>query len=278
MNNISVIIPTCNRPKFLLTLLNKLNNQTYDLFEVIIVNDGGDKVNINKDDYSFKITLIDSDKKYSGASSARNKGAKNTNNEILSFLDDDDWWDNQFLEKMHQSLIENKCEVVFSGFWNVLGKEKEVTKGKMLPDKINYSDFYIRNPGLTGSNFLITKELFEKVKFGKSFPTSNDQDFGLRLFKKQPNYFVLNERLVYKNEHEEDKLTTLNSRKVLGSLRFFNQYKDEMPRKVKNKKMGLMFYMLYKYNKLNKKKSTIFLIKAFCKSPIIIKTHLRSLI
>ena len=112
----SVIIPTYNRIDFLKKAIDSVLRQTYQDFEIIIVNDNpGDKstVDILVAKYDkIKVIHHESPK---GGNAARNTGILYSKGEIIAFLDDDDTW---LPEKLNYHLKEHENQqeagVVFS--------------------------------------------------------------------------------------------------------------------------------------------------------------------
>lgn len=91
MPKISVVIPLYNKASFIKTSIDSVLNQTYDDYEIIIVDDGStDKsVEVIKSNYSSeKIRIIK--KENGGPSSARNRGVQESKGEWVVFLDADD--------------------------------------------------------------------------------------------------------------------------------------------------------------------------------------------
>ncbi len=87
---VSIVIPTYNRALFLCELLESLTHQTYQNFEVIIVNDQGEPISFVRELYSdLSITAIDSAKKL-GHVAARKKGVEQSRGEFILLCDDDD--------------------------------------------------------------------------------------------------------------------------------------------------------------------------------------------
>ena len=89
--NVSVVIPTFNRPKKISKTLDALKQQTYpsNQFEVIVVDDGSEvqlDIFADRDDPFFLHCLR---QKNSGATVARNFGASKSRGEFLVFMDDD---------------------------------------------------------------------------------------------------------------------------------------------------------------------------------------------
>lgn len=101
----SVIIPLYNKEVSIASTIQSVLNQTYDDFELIVVNDGStDKSReVIADIADSRIRIID--KENGGVSGARNRGIREANNEWLTFLDGDDRWDANYLSLMN-GLIE----------------------------------------------------------------------------------------------------------------------------------------------------------------------------
>ena len=108
MPKFSIVIPVYNVEKYIKRTLDSVFNQTYKDFEVIVVNDGcTDKSIEYAKEYNVKII----GEKHIGVSEARNIGEKEAKGEYLLFLDSDDYWDKELLEKINESLI-NKPDLV----------------------------------------------------------------------------------------------------------------------------------------------------------------------
>lgn len=108
MPKFSIVIPVYNVEKYIKRCLDSVMNQTYKDFEVIVVNDGStDKSMKFVKDYDVKI--INSE--HVEVSEARNLGAKKATGEYLIFLDSDDYWDNELLEKLSRNM-KNKPDLI----------------------------------------------------------------------------------------------------------------------------------------------------------------------
>ncbi|WP_027408082.1 glycosyltransferase family 2 protein [Anoxybacteroides tepidamans] len=87
---VSIVVPTYNRPYPLAELLESLSRQTYKPFEVIIVNDGGERVDHIVALYpELRIHLIHCERNV-GHVEARNIGVKAARGELIMLCDDDD--------------------------------------------------------------------------------------------------------------------------------------------------------------------------------------------
>lgn len=90
---ISVVIPYYNYSNWLVEALHSVNRQTFNDFEVIVVNDGSqDDIEeiLSKESFKFALTIIN--KQNGGPASARNFGIKESNGDYIAFLDSDDLW------------------------------------------------------------------------------------------------------------------------------------------------------------------------------------------
>lgn len=102
---ISIIVPLYNKEKTILRTLQRIQNQTYCDYEIIIVDDGStdnsvEKVTSNTCDKRLRIIR----QKNEGVSSARNRGAQEARGEWMVFLDADDYWLPSFLEEMAKAI------------------------------------------------------------------------------------------------------------------------------------------------------------------------------
>lgn len=100
MPKFSIVIPVYNVEKYIGKCLDSVINQTYQDYEVIVIDDGStDKSKKIVKEYDVK--LIESN--HVGVSEARNIAIKKAKGEYLVFLDSDDWWDKDLLKKLATS-------------------------------------------------------------------------------------------------------------------------------------------------------------------------------
>ena len=116
-NNIkvSVIIPVYNVEKYIERCILSVINQTLKDIEIIIVNDGStDDTKKNIEKYLNDKRIVYVEQKNSGLSGARNKGLSIAKGDYISFIDSDDYVDNNFIEKLYNALIKNNADVAAS--------------------------------------------------------------------------------------------------------------------------------------------------------------------
>lgn len=176
---ISVIIPAYNAEQFILNGLQKLTQQTYQDFEIVIVNDGSidntsqlvkNFLNINKLDWQ----LISQENK--GEGEARNTGLRYAKGKYILFLDADDYLANNALEKLYNALVNNDVDLSFSSYSYVYknGSNKLYNHPNKIYSQQELIKLFFRrlaNPGI--GNTLFKKEIisqynirFEKYKLG----------------------------------------------------------------------------------------------------------------
>ncbi|MBR2175586.1 MAG: glycosyltransferase family 2 protein [Clostridia bacterium] len=116
---ISVVIPMYNCEKFIRNCLMSLKAQTYQNFEVIIVDNGStdssaeEAEKICRTDERFSLIKSSSGK----AGSARNAGIERSRGNYIAFVDGDDTVKEKYLEEMYRAAVENNADIAVCGFW-----------------------------------------------------------------------------------------------------------------------------------------------------------------
>jgi glycosyltransferase involved in cell wall biosynthesis len=203
---ISVIIPTYNRSEFILKAINSVKNQTFKVDEIIVVNDGSSDETIQILENIKDINVIST--KNLGVSNARNIGIKNAKNNWITFLDSDDIWKEDKLEKQI-NFHKTNPDILFSytnETW--IYNNKEVNKGKSNKKYGgNIFDKIIKKCFIGASTTMINKKVFEDVGiFDTNLKVCEDYDLWLRIGKK---YFIgyLEEELIFKIAGHENQLS-----------------------------------------------------------------------
>ncbi|MCX5704347.1 MAG: glycosyltransferase family A protein [Candidatus Omnitrophica bacterium] len=182
---VGIVIATYNRANLLKRAIEGVLNQTYKNLEIIIVDDGStdNTEQIVKEYRDLRIQYIRNSKNR-GASVARNIGIKSSKGDFIAFLDSDD----EYLpEKIEKSLkIFKHCArnlgMVCSNFWKVEGKEKKLGVWKKI--KPNYQ---FPSP----STWVLWKEVFEKIGlFDERLRVEEDREFMFRFHDNFPFYFI----------------------------------------------------------------------------------------
>jgi glycosyltransferase involved in cell wall biosynthesis len=207
MNKVSVVIPNYNYGRYISDAIDSALGQTLKPHEVVVVDDGStdDSLEVLQE-YEGRITLIRQTNQR--AAGARNAGAEAATGEYLAFLDADDYWHSQKLEKQVERM-ESDLEVglVHCGMFFVDEERKEVSEhldGQegWVAEKLLRFQPVIIGPG---SSTLVRKDVFHDVGgYDTDLQNSEDWDFSVRVATKSKFAFV-QEPLVYYRQHGSGK-------------------------------------------------------------------------
>ncbi|MBU2541257.1 MAG: glycosyltransferase family 2 protein [Candidatus Omnitrophica bacterium] len=195
MPNVSVIIPIYNRAQYLPDAVNSVLNQSYKDFEIIIVDDGS--TDNTREVAERFIRQHPSVIRYfsqanKGPSAARNKGITEARGQYVAFLDADDEWLPEFLQKTTEAMVANACQWVYTNAYRLELDASEATIKKdffKAPVAIganeNLYSAVLREDVIGGpSKVVIMKECFKKVGgFHKDFRIREDWEMWIRLAK-----------------------------------------------------------------------------------------------
>lgn len=124
----SIIVPVYNTQRFLPLCLKSLINQTFDNFEIICVNDGSpddsEKLLQEYAEKDARITVIS--QKNKGLGGARNTGIRAAKGEYLLFVDSDDWLSLGTLEKIKETIDQNRADIGMFGFYEFLDQTMQI--------------------------------------------------------------------------------------------------------------------------------------------------------
>jgi Predicted glycosyltransferases len=138
MNKVSVIIPTYNRAELICEAINSVLTQTYNDFELIVVDDGStDNTSDLLAGYANRIKYIKQDN--AGVSAARNAGISLSKGEYIAFLDSDDMWLTEKLEKSMKFLEKGNFDWICTSRFRI-NEKKEKIERKIEPKSGIYDD------------------------------------------------------------------------------------------------------------------------------------------
>ena len=116
---VTVVIPSFNRISYLTNALESVFSQTYDDFEIVVINDGSTDPKYKSHKYLDKIHQIDLETNQKllngfGPGNIRNFGNIKSNSKYIAFLDDDDIWMPNKLEEQINALEKYNEKMVCS--------------------------------------------------------------------------------------------------------------------------------------------------------------------
>lgn len=192
MDFISIIIPVYNHLPELKQALQSIKNQTYQNFEVIIVDDGSDypiEEKINKNDFNFEIIFLREENR--GAPVARNKGFEISKGDFVIFWDADVIGTPEMLQKMYNVLtIHPEASYAYADFY--YGK-KAMKAGKFDSDR------------LKKENYIMTTSLIRRndfTYFDKELKRFQDWDLWLTMLEKNKIGIYIPEFLFFVIPHK----------------------------------------------------------------------------
>ena len=216
MPKVSVIIPTYNREDFICETIQSVLNQTYKDFEIIVVDDGStDNTKKRLEPFLSKIKLID--QKNHERAISRNKGIKNSIGEYIAFLDSDDLWAKDKLEKQVE-VLENKKDtiLVYSQCLRVNEKSKIIKTAKRQTQGFSehvYEKLLFRN-FIASPTPLIRRDYFDKTHgFETKYIPYEDWEFWIR-FSLLGDFYFLKSPLAYYRIHPQQSIKLTNAKKI----------------------------------------------------------------
>lgn len=281
---VSILLPSYNHEKYLSETIESVLNQTFKDFEFIIIDDYSiDNSREIIKEYKKK------DKRIRVNYHNENKGISKTENELLSlasgkfvaFLNSDDVWDHNKLEKQLQIMEKDENLVVW-------------TQGEIIDDKSNYIGRKFTHPSrktsgnifkslLRGNYILFSSLIFKRenvrnLKFYENLKIISDFPFELALAKKYEYYFI-DEPLTKYRIHGTNTINPKNDNKerillhdiTLVVYHVLNTYNSEISRKLKWKYYSELITANFNYGK--RKKAFIFVVKSIFTNPFKILNY-----
>lgn len=224
MYKVSIIMPAYNTEIQIERSINSVLSQTYRNLELIIINDGStdntEEVILNykgKDD-RIKYIRIEN----SGAANARNVGLDNASGDFISFVDSDDYIDENMMEKLLEKSKEYSSEIIGCG-------SEKITLSKSIPIKTGLKKVYYSKIDLEERIYpylfstITLEDIIPKSMVGKLFNRNLIEDNNIRFisglkygedliftescFLYTNSFFYLPEEELYKYVYNESSIT-----------------------------------------------------------------------
>lgn len=278
---ISVVIPLYNKEKYILETLESVLSQTYEDFEVIIVDDGSmdSSLELAKSVNDSRIKIVKHSKN-KGLSAARNTGITKSNGAVISLLDADDKWEPTYLKEVVK-LFEDfpKASLYGVGYQEVYGvndkRNIKISINKTQRNQRFYiTDFFMSNLGMPivcPSSFSFKKDIFKSIEtFDESIDFAEDVDFYIRsnlMFQMAYSYRAL----VSVNMNVQGQMTSqpLGIKKLPDLQSFENENSNNMSLLKYLNFKRYMFAMKYKWN--SNKKGVNFMLNSLDKTQLTFK-------
>lgn len=246
---ISIIVPVYNVEKYLEKCIQSVLEQTYKKFEVIFINDGStdNSLDILKKYQEIDDRVIIINKINAGTGAARNDGLNIAKGEFISFLDSDDWYEQDYLEKLYKNLKINNSDVAMCNLKIIYENEKKIE---------NLNTYYFQKINLKKEpkkilrilempvlwNKLYKIELIKKYEI--KFPSLSKGEDVVFLYKFFSNVSTISktEEILY-NYIKRDNSATTNEKNILWIYLIL----EEIEKYVKNySEIGIKIFQCYK--------------------------------
>jgi GalNAc5-diNAcBac-PP-undecaprenol beta-1,3-glucosyltransferase len=191
---VSVIIPTFKRAEFIPRVIENVRRQTHANIEILVIDDG------SPDHTSSVVNAIpDSRIRYirhetnKGVSAARNTGIREARGEYIAFIDDDDMWSEDKLEKQLKALNTYDvvvCAAIADGLPLRMHKRPDITHDDL------------RKGGFAPSSLVGKAHVFRDVMFDENLRQGEDWDMFIRIAQRYSIGWVEGNLLIYnKGDH-----------------------------------------------------------------------------
>jgi len=183
-NTVSVVMPVYNSAKFVEESIESVLNQSYEKMQLIIINDGS----TDDSDAIINKYLPNDNIKYikqlnQGPAATRNNGIKNCDGTYIAFLDSDDVWISDKIEKQVAILERPGVDVVYTGRINIdeNGNFVNDTSDRKFLSGCILSELYVDN-FVCMSSAVLKRQVFEAVgMLNEALVMSEDYEFWLRV-------------------------------------------------------------------------------------------------
>ena len=194
---ISIITPLYNSEEFILDMIKSVQAQTYQNWEMIVVDDcsqdGGPNIikKISKTDERIKLI---SQKQHSGPSHVRNVAIELAKGRYLAFLDSDDLWHEQKLNKQLNFMKKNHYAFTYTGFEKINEAGKVI--GTVFPykEEVCYYDL-LKSNHIGCLTAMIDLKILGHKMYMPDIKKRQDQGLWLDVLKKIDKAYCLNEIL-----------------------------------------------------------------------------------
>lgn len=219
---ISIIVPVYKVEQYIDDCIKSILSQTLKDFELILVNDGSpDKCGLICDMYSKKDSRVRViHKNNEGLSAARNSGIEVAKGEYLAFVDSDDYISKYMYEKLYNTAVENKSDIVICNYESVHYTHKLNYELLEHVDKVeNMSNIQALNKlyetngvaYIVAWNKLYKKELFDNIRYDKG--RVHEDEFIIHKLLYNSNIITYIPDKLYYYRQREGSITSIDNKK-----------------------------------------------------------------
>ncbi len=285
MSLISIILPLYNGGEFIEKTLLSVGQQSFNNAELIIVDDGSTdssaeiiKKISSKSSCSILKNLKIVTQKNGGVASARNHGINEAKGEWLSFIDQDDIWLPEKLERQVEVLKGTNASFCYTAFSRFYADGREVVKKNGSDDRNKSLRLLISGKLFIPPSTVLVKKETAKVEggFNSDFIPSDEWDFFLRILEKYDAVYCP-EVLVKFRSHPTSTAKTQKRKIFEAQLKVIDRHtviakEAGFNKELKKRKANVLWHLGKEYEADNDKKAARdFYIEAIKNNPVRIK-------
>ena len=214
-DGISVIVPVYNAEKYIGRSIESILSQTFDNFEIVIIDDGStDKSGEICDFYAQKDSRVRViHKENGGGSLARKIGIDEARGKYIMFMDSDDAFVKSAFEKAHQTIKEQEVDIVQFGFYKTDSVENAMPVGSGEVKTFDGRDALLqimtkKSPNLFNNLFwckIYKAEIVKKTKYNTARKKIDDVPMIARIFYYAEKVATVDIPLYYYIQRNDDK-------------------------------------------------------------------------
>jgi glycosyltransferase involved in cell wall biosynthesis len=166
---VSIIVPIYNSENYLDKCINSIINQSFNDWELILINDCStdNSLNIANKYINHKNIFIIDIQENGGVANARNIGLSYARGSHVAFLDSDDYWLPTKLEKQLQFMTLHNAKISFTSYYKIDTNDKIISEIIKVPKFVNYINLLKQNVIPLSSSIIetdfVTNFVFKKI-------------------------------------------------------------------------------------------------------------------
>ena len=164
-------MPAYNAEKYIKEAIESVLNQTISAFELIVIDDGSNDNTLSivselaKNDSRIKLIIND---KNMGVARTRNRGMELSTGEYVAFLDSDDIWHSDKLEKQIELARKTGADIIYCSYALMAENGKSKYNNFIVSDKVSFHEMLTCNV-LGCSTVLLSKQIAKNYRFDTRF-------------------------------------------------------------------------------------------------------------
>lgn len=219
---VSVIMPCYNAAPYVAEAVGSVLGQSHGNVELIVVDDGSTD---GSDAVLAELSAAHPDRLHLlhthrlGPYPARNAALKHARGSVIAFLDADDWWLPDTLEKLYTALVEHHADIAYCGWQNI---GEDIQSNPYIPPAYEEEDavaHFVRTCPWPIHAALIKREVVDRLGgFSERRFASMDYDFWLRALALTQRIKRVPEVLAFYRWHNLGQISSVKWRQVLDAL------------------------------------------------------------